>query len=723
MYVKRFGNFIYNQEITFTNNFNITFKDGILEVEKVKSQISKVYGENIKNITVLNGKNGTGKSTILDIIGMNREDRMAQIYYDIENKVFNEYFLLYFLGEYKDGEDIYGIEFCGNNIFEYIKNCKIEDDGYIKSNKSIGIQLIYDGKSFKNSKTFYSEELLSGEGKNIPVSEQICIFKCDTKRKYSRRINYGYFAKKEEDKKLLSKRIYLGKANNSLKYETIFNIRNNNKIEFFNKEIILEIKDRIDKEISYYIEYDLEEHKIEFKGKLNNAKKDIKKDLGIEEESWDKAQFEKLDNKKELTKKEIKESYIEKLISRYIVYQSICELGGYIDRFAGNKKKDKNKVYETEFLNKVDEVKDLENTKKILGEPVDFEIEVQGIKKIINKYKDSFKDKYEGLKKISRYVSSRIEAGYKFKEKNAYQKAFEDIIKNISKLSEEYFTEDGIYIRINNKVKLDSNAKRLLDKFEKYKAENYKLGEKGKLNSLQTIFEINFNDLSDGERELIDFICNIFYANKHSEYAKLVILLFDEPDCFLHPEWSRKFLNIIIDYINTFKNNFQIILTTHSPYLISDMFPQNVFRFNRDENNNLKIERLSNSSKSCFGANIYDLLNNSFFMKNSIGEFATNYIKDIIKDIYKLEQLYKEDKNKYNSIVEKIEFCINNIGDPVLKDNISKMYYLKQREIKLSSIKDINNWDVTYNEILDNISNEEEKEKVKKLMDKFRGEK
>ena len=68
--MKRFGNFIYNQEITFTNNFNITFKNGILKVEKVKSPISKVYRENIKNITVLNGKNGTVKSTILDIIGI-----------------------------------------------------------------------------------------------------------------------------------------------------------------------------------------------------------------------------------------------------------------------------------------------------------------------------------------------------------------------------------------------------------------------------------------------------------------------------------------------------------------------------------------------------------------------------------------------------------------------------------------------------------------------------
>lgn len=642
---------------------------------------------------------------------MNRADRITEISCDIENKVFNEYFLLYFLGKYKEGEDIYGIEFCGNNIFDYIKNCKIDDDGYIKSNKSIGLQLIYDGEKFKNFGISYSHELLSEENKNISVSEQISILKCDTNRKYSKRIHYEHFAQKQEDKKLLSKRIYLGKTDNSTKYETIVNIKNNNNIEFFNKEVILEIKDKINKEILYYIE-GLDENKKIFKEKLEKAKKSIEDSLEIKK----KAPL------KDLTKEEIKAYYINKLISKYILYETIYGLGNYIDNYIGA-----NKTYEVdkeEFLKKIDKIEGLENTIKILGKPINFELEIKGIHKIIDKYnKGSSKNKYEGLMQISRYVNGRIEAGYEFKEENSYQKAFEDIIKKIFGLSEKYFTKEGIYIYIKDNLDSENKEKdnkviEFLKLFKEYELENDEHN-----NSINNVFEIKFNNLSDGERELIDVISNIFYANKISKESKIIILLFDEPDCFLHPEWSRKFLSIIIDYINTFEKYFQLILTTHSPYLISDMFPQNVFRFNRDENNNLKIERLSNSSKSCFGANIYDLLNNSFFMKNSIGEFATKYIKDIIKDIYKLESLYKEDKNMYESTVEKIEFCINNIGDPVLKDNISKIYYLKQKEIKLKNIKNINSWNVTYNEILDNISNEEEKEKVKKLMDKFRGEK
>jgi putative ribosome biogenesis GTPase RsgA len=71
MYIKKFDNFIENQEITFTNNFDVTLKDGILKVEKKENLLSHLYSSNIKNITVMNGKNGTGKSTILDILGMN----------------------------------------------------------------------------------------------------------------------------------------------------------------------------------------------------------------------------------------------------------------------------------------------------------------------------------------------------------------------------------------------------------------------------------------------------------------------------------------------------------------------------------------------------------------------------------------------------------------------------------------------------------------------------
>ena len=68
-------------------------------------------GENISNISVLVGKNGSGKTTILDILGMDREDRLKN---SIKKKsVKDEYFLLYYIGKNDAGDDMYGIEVMG----------------------------------------------------------------------------------------------------------------------------------------------------------------------------------------------------------------------------------------------------------------------------------------------------------------------------------------------------------------------------------------------------------------------------------------------------------------------------------------------------------------------------------------------------------------------------------------------------------------------------------
>ena len=84
-------------------------------------------GENISNISVLVGKNGSGKTTILDILGMDREDRLKN---SIKKKsVKDEYFLLYYIGRNDDGDDMYGIEVMGKNVltrrFELWKRKKL----------------------------------------------------------------------------------------------------------------------------------------------------------------------------------------------------------------------------------------------------------------------------------------------------------------------------------------------------------------------------------------------------------------------------------------------------------------------------------------------------------------------------------------------------------------------------------------------------------------------
>lgn len=46
------------------------------------------------------------------------------------------------------------------------------------------------------------------------------------------------------------------------------------------------------------------------------------------------------------------------------------------------------------------------------------------------------------------------------------------------------------------------------------------------------------------------------------------LVLIDEPEISFHPEWQEKFLEIV-EQIQAL-NSFQLLIATHSPYLIGD---------------------------------------------------------------------------------------------------------------------------------------------------------
>lgn len=97
LYIERFGDFICQQELVLSNNFDVSLKNKKLIVHKKENHLKDFYGKKIKNLTVLVGKNGSGKTTILDILGMNRNDRLN--IQEPRKQSKNEYFMLYYLGK------------------------------------------------------------------------------------------------------------------------------------------------------------------------------------------------------------------------------------------------------------------------------------------------------------------------------------------------------------------------------------------------------------------------------------------------------------------------------------------------------------------------------------------------------------------------------------------------------------------------------------------------
>ena len=208
------------------------------------------------------------------------------------------------------------------------------------------------------------------------------------------------------------------------------------------------------------------------------------------------------------------------------------------------------------------------------------------------------------------------------------------------------------------------------------------------------ILEFSFTpSLSSGEEKLLYIITNIY---DHILYMKTIgttnfTIIMDEPDTLLHPNWQKNFIYIITTFINTFFKNdiFNIIISSHSPFILSDIPKKNVI-FLKKENGNCKNVSDDIEIKETFGTNIHTLLSHGFFMGDGLmGEFAKSKIEEIKKFyelvkksenvINKSENIKNTIKNIYQGYESNFRNIQNLIGEPFLQTIIKN--YLDELEI------------------------------------------
>jgi len=116
-----------------------------------------------------------------------------------------------------------------------------------------------------------------------------------------------------------------------------------------------------------------------------------------------------------------------------------------------------------------------------------------------------------------------------------------------------------------------------------------------------------------------------------------------------------------------------ICFITHSPFVLSDIPDNNVLFLSHDDANNLLSVPLE-STIPTFAANIHDLLNDGFFVSSTIGAFAEMCLKDILNfklDVQKAE-LSDQDKRKqliqdFNKKIDRFRYVISCLGDTYIK--------------------------------------------------------
>lgn len=197
-------------------------------------------------------------------------------------------------------------------------------------------------------------------------------------------------------------------------------------------------------------------------------------------------------------------------------------------------------------------------------------------------------------------------------------------------------------------------------------------------------FNLTWAGISSGEKALLNIYSRLYSLTPNIQRTdgleKNIIILIDEGDAYLHPEWQKQFVKILIDFIPIIynkttkgdKQKIQIIFTTNSPIPASDLLNYNtIFLENsiNDKNEKVTIVKDSlNDQKETFAANIHTLLSDSFFVKNGlIGDFASEKLN---KTIYQL--IYRVDLSIDER--EKMRRLIHQIGEPVLKTKLMQMY-------------------------------------------------
>ena len=154
-------------------------------------------------------------------------------------------------------------------------------------------------------------------------------------------------------------------------------------------------------------------------------------------------------------------------------------------------------------------------------------------------------------------------------------------------------------------------------------------------------------------------------------------LIFDEAELYYHPEFQRVFIKRLLErlalcHINRVNiRSINIMIVTHSPFILSDIPESNVLYLGKEE---------SSEVGNTFGANIYDLLRDSFFLTSDIGELAHSKIDEMIKLYHQAdsENKRKTFEEKYDEFV----FVHEHLGEAYLKKTYGYMLEQLQKQYK-----------------------------------------
>ena len=556
--IKQYNELFKTQIFNFSDEYKVdfNFETNELRIDKNPDYIENFYGESIYNISPIVGINGTGKTTVLNIISYYSPDKF-------EHDPDNQYFFLFELGKREDK-----VRF------------KISS-----TNLSV--------KNLPAGGTFYRKQ----DGS----------FDCDPE----------YY---EEDKNIIYVNLQ-SKGGGTIGYRTALNPKG--LVMFINSYFWLSDREIISSALSSSL-------KIECYG-LKDYSDSIPRGINA---------------------------------IGFLIYKSIHNIF----------------YEEVEFI------------KKCLSEPLLDECE-KYLKEDVSDYEDSgFNLLLDIVKELNQ--NEVKEEGNKLKDetrkvKKDYVESIIDIVKIFREIRENGSLIDNksssILLKYSNNRRLFEDLNNRLVQYTKSKElmRNlcYRLNEN--FNNYNLIRETPNYHMSTGEGNIIEIFSQLYtYLSMHEESSEDIILLVDELESGMHLEWSRRLIQILIDNLSEILEDegkgrkIQLIFTTHSPYMLSDIKPGNVIMLEKNQETGYSEGKVLQNT---FAKNIQEIMKDNL-IDNIYGDFALAKIDSMISILNGEVQEGNEEE-----LLKEIHL----ISEPILRNKLLEMYDKKYNTSEFSIEKQL----------------------------------
>ena len=568
--IKQYDELFKNQIFNFSDEYKVSFdfETSELKIDKNPDYIENFYGESIYNISPIVGINGTGKTTILNIISNHSP-------YKYEQDPDNQYLSLFELGKQ---EDRVRFNISSNNLFVDTDGNQNRSFNYILEDNYDPQKILYVNLLNKGGGTIGYHTTLNQEGLAMFI--------------YS----YLWLSNRKIVSSVLSCSLEIDPY--GLKDYSDSIPRGINAIGFFIYKSIHNIFYEEDEFIKKCLSESL----------LSKCEKYLKEDVF----DYEKSGFNLLlDIVKELNQNEVKEEE--------------------------------------------NELRD--ETRKVKKDYVESIIDIVKI----------FKEIRENGSLIDNYSSSIL---LKYTNNNRF-----------------------LFEKLNSRLLQYTKSKELMSSL------CFNLNEN--INNYLLVKETPNYHMSTGEGNLIEIFSQLFsYLLMYEKNNEDIILLVDELETGMHLEWSRKLIKILIDNLSEILEDegkgrrIQLIFTTHSPYMLSDIKPGNVIMLEKNQETGCSEGKVLQNT---FAKNIQEIMKENL-IDNIYGDFALAKIDSMIS------RLNGEEVQEGNE--EELLKEIHLISEPILCNKLLEMYDKKYNTSEFSIEKQLLKWGLT----------DEQRQKVREMV-------